>query len=327
MQMRRREFLYLIVGATTWPLGARAERAEKPPVIGAIFPGTATSTPRIAKILVQRLGELGWVVGRDVVVEYRYAEGSIHRAGEAAAEFARMKVDVILLGGDSEALAAKRATVTIPIVVASVGDPVGNGLIESLAHPGGNITGMSLALSETAGKRLELLREVVPGLKRVAIFGNSGNPMVATERNAAIAAAHALGFDTIISGVQTIEDIAPTIEALKGNADALYVCEDPFTIIQRARINAAALAARLPAMRLYRFSTEEGGLVSYGPDNFDLYRRAIELVDKILRGTKPADIPFEQPTKFELVVNLKTAKALGLTVPETFLTRADKVIE
>jgi putative ABC transport system substrate-binding protein len=174
MQMRRREFLYLIVGATTWPLGARAERAEKPPVIGAIFPGTATSTPRIAKILVQRLGELGWVVGRDVVVEYRYAEGSIHRAGEAAAEFARMKVDVILLGGDSEALAAKRATVTIPIVVASVGDPVGNGLIESLAHPGGNITGMSLALSETAGKRLELLREVVPGLKTCRHFWQLG---------------------------------------------------------------------------------------------------------------------------------------------------------
>ena len=276
---------------------------------------------------MQRLGELGWVVGRDVVVEYRYAEGSLDRAGEAAAEFARMKVDVILLGGDSEALAAKRATVTIPIVVAAVGDPVGIGLIESLAHPGGNITGMSLALSETAGKRLELLREVVPGLKRVAIFGNSGNPLVAPERNAAIAAAHALGFDTIISGAQTAEDIAPTIESLKGNADALYVCEDPFTVIHRARINAAALAARLPAMRLYRISTEQGGLVSYGPDNFDLWRRAIELVDKILRGTKPADIPFEQPTKFDLVINLKTAKALGLTVPHNLLVLADEVIE
>jgi putative tryptophan/tyrosine transport system substrate-binding protein len=142
-----------------------------------------------------------------------------------------MKVDIILLSGDSQALAAKRATVTIPIVVTAVGDPVGSGLIKSLAHPGGNITGMSVALSETAGKRLELLREVVPGLKRVAIFGNSGNPLVAPERNAAIAAAHALGFDTIISGVQTVEDIAPTIESLKGNADALYVCEDPFTVI------------------------------------------------------------------------------------------------
>jgi putative tryptophan/tyrosine transport system substrate-binding protein len=238
-----------------------------------------------------------------------------------------MKVDIILLSGDSQALAAKRATVTIPIVVTAVGDPVGSGLIKSLAHPGGNITGMSVALSETAGKRLELLREVVPGLKRVAIFGNSGNPLVAPERNATIAAAHALGFDTIISGVQTVEDIAPTIESLKGNADALYVCEDPFTTIQRVRINAAALAARLPAMRLYRISTEQGGLVSYGPDIFGLYRRAIELVDKILRGTKPADIPFEQPTKFDLVINLKTARVLGLTIPDKLIALADDVVE
>jgi putative ABC transport system substrate-binding protein len=325
--MRRREFIFLIAGATTWPLVARAQRAGKPPVVGVISAGTVASFRPYRELIVQRLGELGWVVGRDVVVEYRYAEGSIDRAGEAAAEFARMKVDVILLGGDSEALAAKRATVTTPIVVASVGDPVGNGLIESLAHPGGNITGMSLALTETAGKRLELLREVVPGLKRVAIFGNSGNPTVATERNAAVAAAHALGFDTIISGVQTVEDIAPTIEALKGNADALYVCEDPFTFVQRARINAATLAARLPTMRLFRISTEQGGLVSYGPEIFDLYRRGIELVDKILRGTKPADIPFEQPTKFDLAINLKTAEALGLTIPHNLLVLADEVIE
>ena len=325
--MRRREFISLIAGATTWPLVARAQRAGKPPVIGVIINGTAASTRPFAEIMVQRLGELGWVVGRDVVIEYRYAEGSLDRAGEAVAEFARMKVDVILVGGDSQALAAKRATVTIPIVVAAVGDPVGSGLIESLAHPGGNITGMSLALSETAGKRLELLREVVPGLKRVAIFGNSGNPTVATERNAAIAAAHALGLDTIISGVQTVEDIAPTIESLKGNADALYVCEDPFTVVKGAMINAATLAARLPTMRLFRISTEQGGLVSYGPDIFDLWRRGIELADKILRGTKPADIPFEQPTKFDLVINLKTAKALGLTVPDRLIALANGVIE
>ena len=208
-----------------------------------------------------------------------------------------------------------------------MGDPIGNGLVQSLAHPGGNITGMSLALSETAGKRLELLREIVPSLKRIAIFGNSGNPTVALERNAAIAAAHVLGLDTVISGVQTVEDIAPTIESLRGNADALYVCEDPFTVVKRAPINAAALVARLPTMRLFRFMTEQGGLVSYGPDIFDLWRRGIELADKILRGTKPADIPIQQPTKFELVVNLKTAKALELTIPETFLTRADEVID
>ena len=196
-----------------------------------------------------------------------------------------------------------------------------------MARPGGNLTGLSLALPETAGKRFELLREVVPGLTRVAIFGNSGNPLVASEQNAAIAAAHALGLNTIISGVRTVEDIAPTIESLKGVADALYVCADPFLTIQRARVNAAALSARLPVMQLQRFATEAGGLISYGPDIPDMWRRAIDLVDKILRGTKPADIPVEQPTKFDLVVNLKTAKALGLKIPETFLTRADEVIE
>jgi putative ABC transport system substrate-binding protein len=325
--MRRREIISLIAGATTWPLVARAQRAGKPPVIGVIANGSVASTRPLAELTVQRLGELGWVEGRDVVVEYRYAEGSLDRAAEAAAEFARMKVDIILVSGDSQALAAKRATVTIPIVVTAVGDAVGSGLIKSLAHPGGNITGMSLALSETAGKRLELLREIVPDLKRVAIFGNSGNPLVAPERNAAIAAAYALGFDTIISGVQTVEDIAPTIESLKGNADALYVCEDPFTTVKRAIINAAALAARLPTVRLQRISTEQGGLVSYGPDIFDLYRRAIEMTDKILRGTKPADIPFEQPTKFDLVINLKTAKALGLTIPDKLIALANYVVE
>jgi putative tryptophan/tyrosine transport system substrate-binding protein len=325
--MRRREFIFLIAGATTWPVGARTERAGKPQVIGLIAAGSPASTRPYATILVQRLGELGWVVGRDVVVEIRYEEGSLDRAGEAAAEFARMKVDVIFVPGDSEALAAKRATATIPILAAAVGDPIGNGLIESLAHPGGNITGMALALSETAGKRLELLREVVPGLKRVAIFGNSGNPTVALERNATIAAAHALGLDTIVLGVQTVEEIAPAIEPLKGNADALYVCGDPFTVVKSATITTAALAARLPTMQIFRINTERGGLVSYGPDLYHIWRRAAELADKILRGTKPADIPFEQPTKFELVVNLKTAKALGLTIPETFLTRADEVIE
>jgi putative tryptophan/tyrosine transport system substrate-binding protein len=248
-------------------------------------------------------------------------------AGEAAAEFARMKVDVILVGGDLEALATKQATVTIPIVAAPIGDPVGNGLVNSVAHPGGNVTGVAAVLSETSGKRLELLREVVPSLKRVAIFGNSRNPLVATERNATVAAAHVLGFDTILSGAQREEDIGPAIEPLKGNADALYVCADPFTVVKAATINAAALAARLPTMQIYRLSVERGGLLSYGPDVLDMLRRAFELIDKILRGTKPADIPFEQPTKFDLVVNLKTAKALGLTIPETFLTRADAVIE
>jgi putative ABC transport system substrate-binding protein len=329
--MKRREFIGLVGGAGTaffGPPAGLAQQKGKPPVIGVIG-STAESLRPLREFFVQRFGELGWIDGHDLVLEFRFAEGSLDRAGEIAAEFARMRVGVVFTIGDSEALAARRATATIPIIAMFVGDPVGNGVVESLAHPGGNITGMALALSETAGKRLELLREVVPNLKRVAIFGISShvNPLAATERNAAIAAAHVLGFETVISEVQTAEDIVPAIESLKGDVEALYVCASPFVGVQRARINAAALAARLPTMELFRFYTESGGVLSYGPDNIAMWRRGIELADKILRGTKPADIPVEQPTKFELIVNLKTAKALGLTIPETFLTRADEVIE
>jgi putative tryptophan/tyrosine transport system substrate-binding protein len=325
--MRRREFISLIAGATAWPLGARAQQLKKPPIIGIIGPGTAADFRAWAEIAEKRLSELGWTVGRAVTIEYRYTETSVERTAEIAAEFARMQVNAITVFGDTEALVVKRTAGKIPIVAVYIGDPIESGLAESLARPGDTVTGMALALGETAGKRLELMREVVPGLKRVAIFGNSANPLVAAERNAAIAAAHALGLDTIISGVRTTEDIAPTIKSLEGTVDALYVCGDPLTVVQSPRVSAAALSARLPAMQLWRFITEAGGLISYGPDMPAMWRRGIELVDKILRGTKPADIPFEQPTKFELVINLKTAKALGLTIPETFLTRADEVIE
>jgi putative tryptophan/tyrosine transport system substrate-binding protein len=221
--MRRREFITVIGGAAVaWPFAARAEQAGKLPIIGMVGPTTAEHFRPFREQVVQRLGELGWIEGRNIVVEFRSAEGGIDRAGEAAAEFARMRVAVILIGGDSEVLAAKRAAATIPIVAVAVGDPVGNGLVESLARPGGNVTGMALALSETAGKRLELLREVVPALKRVAIFSiaESVNPLVATERNAAIAAAHALGLETITSEVRTVEDIEPTIGSLKGTRSA-----------------------------------------------------------------------------------------------------------
>jgi putative tryptophan/tyrosine transport system substrate-binding protein len=238
-----------------------------------------------------------------------------------------MGVDVIVLTGDSEALAARRATATIPIVAVAVGDPIGHGLAESLAHPGGSVTGISLALTESAGKRLELLRDAVPGLKRVAVFGNLANPLVASERNAVMVAAHSLGLDTITSGVRISEDIAPAIASLKGAAQAIYVCSDPSVLAHIVDVNAAALAAGLPIMNLTRYSTAAGGFISYGPNMPELYRHAVALVDKILRGAKPADIPFEQPIKWELAINLKTAKALGLTVPETFLTRADEVIE
>jgi putative ABC transport system substrate-binding protein len=326
--MRRREFITVFGGAAvTWPLAARIAWSGKLPVIGLIALGTAEGFRPLRELMVQRFRELGWTEGRDVVLEWRFEEGRIERAAEAAAEFARMGVDVIVVGGDSEALATRRATVTIPIVAYSIGDPVGHGLAESLAHPGGNVTGISLALTETAGKRLELLRDAVPGLKRVAVFGSLANPLVASERNAVMAAARSVGLDTITSGFRVSEDIAPAIASLKGAAQAIYVCTDPSLLVHLVEVNAAALAAGLPIMHLTRYSTVGGGFISYGPNIPELYRRAVALVDKILRGAKPADIPFEQPIKWELAINLKTAKALGLTVPETFLTRADEVIE
>ena len=326
--MKRREFISLFGGAAAaWPLAARAQQASKLATIGLIGPNVETvDRPRIAAF-ARRLGELGWVDGRNVKVEYRAADGIFERAGEFAAEFVRMKVDVIVTGGDAQVLAVKRAAPGTPIVFAAAGDPVGNGLVASLARPGGNITGRSLLLTETAGKRLELLREIVPGLRRLAILGNFANPLVATELNAVQAAARTLNLETIKLETLRAEDIAPAFTPLKGRADALYVCADPLISTHRERINALAIDARLPSVHTYRDSVEAGGLISYGPDFPDMYGRAAELVDKILRGTKPADIPVEQATKFDLVVNLKTVKALGLTIPEFFLVRADEVIE
>jgi putative ABC transport system substrate-binding protein len=212
-------------------------------------------------------------------------------------------------------------------VVAASGDPVGTGLVASLARPGGNVTGLSAQTAETAVKRLELLREIVPGLGRLAIMGNVGNPIYVLELGEVEAAARALGLEVITSELRRAEDISPAFDALKGRADALYVCSDPLVNTHRIRVNTLALAARLPTMHLFREYVEAAGLMSYGPSYPDLARRAGDFVDKILRGAKPGDIPVEQPTKFNLIINLTTAKALGLTIPEPFLLRADEVIE
>jgi len=287
--------------------------------------GSSRSAPacRFAK----RLGELGWTEGSNVRIEYRWADGILSNAGSIAAEFVRSKVDVIVSSGDTYVLAVKRATATIPIVFASAGDPVGNGLVQSLARPGGNVTGLSIELTESVGKRLELLREIVPELRRLAILFNAGDPLVNAEKGAVLADAHRAGFDLVQSEIRPDQDMAPAIEGLTGRAGALYVCLDPFTFVNAGRINALALAARLPIMHSIRQQAEAGGLISYGPDFPSMSRRAAELVDKILRGAKPADIPVEQPSKFDFVVNLKTAKTLGLAVPETLLVAADEVIE
>jgi putative ABC transport system substrate-binding protein len=327
--MRRREFIALLGSATAvWPFAARTEQAGKLPTIGYLGPNVeSVDRPRVAAF-ARRLGELGWVEGRNVVIEHRAANGLAERAGQIASEFVRLKVNVILTSGDAQGLAAKQATTTIPIVIAIMGEPVGSGLVASLARPGGNVTGLSILQAETAGKRLELLRDIIPGLRQLAILANVANRGAALELEAAEAAAHSLSLNALRLEIRGDEDIPLAIKPLNGRADALYVCVDPLVNSNRVRINALALEGRLPTMHSFRDNVAEaGGLISYGPDIVGMYQHAADLVDKILRGAKPADIPVEQPTKFELVINLKTAKALGLTIPETLLTRADEVIE
>ena len=277
---------------------------------------------------MQRLRELGWIEGRTIAIDYRWAEGRSERFAEIAAEFVQLKVDVIVTSGTRRSLAAKQATSVIPIVFAVAGDPVGSGLVASLARPGGNVTGLSIQSADLVGKRLELLREVVPGLRRLAILANVGNPAAVLEMSEVQAAARTLGLEVVTLEIRRAEDIVPAFEALKGRADALYLCSDPLIITNRIRINTLALGARLPTMHGSREYVEAGGLMSYGPNFPDLFRRAAEFVDKILRGAKPADIPVEQPTKFDLVINLTTAKALGLAVPPTLLAarrRGDRI--
>src|SRR5215472_11980197 len=276
---------------------------------------------------VQRLRDLGWIEGRTVAIEYRWAEGRSSRAAEIAAEFVRLKVGVIVVSGTPAILAAKQATSVIPIIFAVAGDPVGSGLVASLARPGGNVTGLSLQQSDLAGKRLELLREVIPNLGRLAILANVGNPNVVAEMHEVEGTAHALGLEVATFPIRRPADIAPAFDALKDRAEALYVVNEPLTISNRMAINTLALAAHLPTILGSREQVEAGGLISYAASFPDLFRRSADVVDKILHGTKPGDIPVEQPTKFDLVINLKTARALGLTIPESFLLRADEVIE
>jgi putative tryptophan/tyrosine transport system substrate-binding protein len=326
--MNRREFITLLGGAAaSWPLAARAEQARKVPMVGFLGQSTPLGESERAAAFAQRLRELGWVEGRTIAIEYRWAAGRNERLAEIAAEFVQLKIDVIVAGGTPPVLAAMQATSIIPIVFASAGDPVGTGLVASLARPGGNVTGLSVLAVDLAGKRLDLLREVVSGLGRLAIMGNVANSLILIELAELQAAAGRLGLQVDRLEIQRPQDIAPAFEAVKGRADAVYVCQDLLTVGNRMRINTLALGARLPLMHASREHIEAAGLMSYGPNFLDLYRRAGDYVDKILRGAKPGDLPVEQPTKFELVINLTTARALGLTIPESLLARADEVIE
>jgi putative tryptophan/tyrosine transport system substrate-binding protein len=325
--MRRREFISLLGGAAAWPLAARAQQAGKLPIIGFLGQSTSWAESERAAKFAQRLRELGWIEGQAVAIEYRWAEGRSERFAEIAAEFVRLKVAVIVTSGTPAITAAMQATSVIPIVFATAADPVGMGLVASLARPGGNVTGLSVLSVELAGKRVNLLREAISSFRRLAIIGHAGNPAIVLELGELQAAAHALGLQVDTLQIRQAQDIAPALEAVKGRADALYVCQDLLTLGNRLRINTLALGARLPVMHASRENIEAAGLMSYGPNFLDLYRRASDYVDKILRGTKPGDLPVEQPAKFELVINLITAKALGLEVPATLIARADEVIE
>jgi putative ABC transport system substrate-binding protein len=326
--MRRRDFLGVLGGAAAeWPVAAWAQQPGKLPTIGFLGAATASARTQWVAAFVQRLRELGWSEGRTVAIEYRWAEARSERFAEIAAEFVRLKVDVIVTYSTPPTIAAKEATAVIPIVSAVMGDPVGAGLVGNLARPGGNVTGLSNQSADLAGKRVELLREVLPGLRRLAVLTNVSNPVSGVEMGKVLAAAKALGLDVVTLEIRRAEDIAPAFETLKGRAQALYVAGDPLMITNRVRVNTFALVARLPSTYNQREYVEAGGLMSYAPNFLDLFRRAGDYVDKILRGTKAGEIPVEQPTKFDLVINMATARALGLVVPQALLARADEVIE
>jgi putative tryptophan/tyrosine transport system substrate-binding protein len=324
--VNRRDFIALLGGAAaTWPLAAGAQEA-KLPTVGFLGASSPSAWSKWTAAFVKRLRELGWIEGRTVAIEYRWAEGRSERYTEIAAEFVRLKVNVIVTVG-SAVVTVKQATSVIPIVFAIAVDPLGTGLVASLARPGGNVTGLSIQAADLAAKRLGLLREVFPGLRRLAIMANVGYPAAVVEIGEVRAAARKFGLEVDMLEIRRAEDIAPTFGALQSGAQALYVCADALVNANHARINTFALGARVPTIYPDRTFLEAGGLMSYGPNNAELFGRAADYVDKILRGAKPGDLPVEQPTKFELVINLTTAKALGLTIPESFLLRADEVIE
>jgi putative tryptophan/tyrosine transport system substrate-binding protein len=324
--MRRRKFIALLGGAAaTWPPTVHAQQADKLATIGYLGDDASSWSPWTARF-VERLRELGWNEGQNIAIEYRWLEGHGERIAGIASEFVRRNVNVIVTYGAAVA-GLKQATATIPIVFAIAVDPVGSGIVASLSHPGGNVTGLSLVQSDIAGKRLEFLREIVPGLRRLAIMFDGGYAAAMRENNETYAAARILGLDVVPHAIRRAEDIAPAFEAIKSQADALYVAVAALVNANREQIARSALGARLPTTFNESGWVEVGGLMSYGPNVSDQFRRTAEIVDKILRGAKPGDIPVEQPTKFELSINLRTAKALGLTVPQTLLATADKVIE
>jgi putative ABC transport system substrate-binding protein len=324
--MQRREFMSLLGGAAGWPLAARAQQAGKAPVVGVLAPATSAAWRPWVAAFERRLQELGWVKDRTVAIEYRWTDGRNDRLPELADELVKLRPDVIVTTGTAVP-AVKQATSTVPIVFAIGRNPLEEGLVASLARPGGNVTGLSTQATDLAGKRLQLLREVVPGLRRLAVLSEVDDPAAQLERREVERAARGLGLETVAVDIRRADDIAPAFAALRNRADALYVGTGALVTINRGRIFGLARAERLPAISGLRTFAQAGSLMSYGTDYTDLFRRAGDYVDKILRGASPGELPVEQPTKFELLINMKTAKALGLTIPPRLLFTADEVIE
>jgi len=325
--MRRREFIVGLASAATWPAVARAQKPAKLPTVGFLGSLTQSAQNDWTAAFVQRMREHNWIENHTVSIEYRWAEGRSERLAEIAAEFVGLKVNVIVTAGTVAVIAAKRATSVIPIVFGTAGDPVASGLVASLARPGGNVTGLSNESADIAGKRLDLLHQVIPGLRRLGIMANIGDPIGVLEMGKVQEAARTLGLEAVAAEIRLAADIAPAIDMLNGRVDALYVVTEPLVNTNRIRLNALALEARLPTMHGQWAYADAGGLMSYGANIPDLFRRAGDYVDKILRGAKPADLPVEQPTEFDLVINLKTARELALEIPPQLLARANEVIE
>jgi putative ABC transport system substrate-binding protein len=326
--MQRREFITLLGGAAAWPLAAQAQQPTRVWRIGILEIIARASNAESFNAFRQGLQELGYVEGQNLIFEYRSADGNNGRLPGLASELVRLKVDLIVTRTTVAALAAEKATETIPIVMAASGDPVGFGLVASLARPGGNITRLSSVAAELTGKKVELLKDMIPAIARLSAIFNMTNPFHVLEWSEVEKAARSLGIQPRLLDVRKREDIERAFDAARDqHADALFIGGDTLTQENQTLVVELAASHHLPAIYVFREFVDAGGLIFYGASYPDLYRRAATYVDKVLKGTKPADLPIQQPTKFELVINLKTAKALGLTVPLPLLGRADEVIE
>ena len=327
--MKRREFITLLGGAAAaWPLVAHAQQAAKIPRIGLLSPFFPANTAIWHKAFLRGLRDLGWVDGKNIAIEYRYAEGRNDHLPGLIADLARLKVDIIVTTVTIDTLAAKNAANAIPIVMVAAGDPVATGIVASLARPGGNITGLSQMATDLTGKRLELLKEIAPNISSMAVLLNPDNPISRLSGNEIDLPARKMKVEVHLLEVRSIGDLNKAFQqAAKARMDALAIMPDPVFVTNLKRIADFAIQNRLPSMFHLREFADVGGLMSYGVDRTDLFRRAAIFVDKLLKGASPANLPIEQPTKFELAINLKTANALGLTVPPSLLAIADEVIE